>query len=164
MDLCYEALNGSCGKYARPAVGTLVISYVLLMISVSWLIPAIFAYTSTYLELNLHGDRDFYETHVRCVGGCHVFFTHGPAVVTSLVSFYIPGLIIIGIYSRIYMVARNQARSINLQLNQLRRVYPSEGAQCRAQKATITIAIVVGVFLWVIMGKQADVMPYLMGY
>lgn len=120
---------------------------VLLMISISWLIPAIFAYVSTYFELNLYGDRDFYETHVRCAGGCHVFFTHGPAVVISLFSFYIPGLIIIGIYSRIYMVARNQARLISLQLNQLRRVYPSEGAQRRAQKATITIAIVVGVFL-----------------
>ncbi|XP_018947075.1 trace amine-associated receptor 1b [Cyprinus carpio] len=120
---------------------------VLLMISISWLIPAIFSYMSTYLELNLHGDRDFYETHVRCVGGCHVFFSHSLAVVTSLFSFYVPGLIIIGIYSRIYMVARNQARSISLQLEQLRRVYPSEGTQRRAPKATITIAIVVGVFL-----------------
>lgn len=120
---------------------------VLLMISISWLIPAVFAYMGTYFELNLHGDKDFYETHVRCVGGCHVFFTHGPAVISSLVSFYIPGHIIIGIYSRIYMVARNQARSISLQLSQLRRVYPSEGAQHWAQKATITIAIVVGVFL-----------------
>ncbi|XP_052391132.1 trace amine-associated receptor 1-like [Carassius gibelio] len=120
---------------------------VLLMISISWLIPAIFSYMSTFLELNLQGDRDFYETHVRCVGGCHVFFGPGPAVVTSLFSFYVPGLIIIGIYSRIYMIARNQAKSISLQLNQLRRVYPSEGTQRRAQKATITIAIIVGVFL-----------------
>ncbi|CAM4687909.1 unnamed protein product [Leuciscus chuanchicus] len=120
---------------------------VLLMISTSWLIPAIFAYVITFFELNLQGGKDFYETHVRCVGGCHVFFSHGPAVVTSLVSFYIPGFIIIGIYSRIYMVAQNQARSINHQLNQLRRSYPSGSTQHRAWKATKTIAIVVGVFL-----------------
>ncbi|XDV41294.1 hypothetical protein PO909_010185 [Leuciscus waleckii] len=108
---------------------------VLLMISTSWLIPAIFAYVITFFELNLQGGKDFYETHVRCV------------VVTSLVSFYIPGFIIIGIYSRIYMVAQNQARSINHQLNQLRRSYPSGSTQHRAWKATKTIAIVVGVFL-----------------
>lgn len=120
---------------------------VLLMISTSWLIPAIFAYAITFFELNLQGGKDFYETHVRCVGGCHVFFSQGPAVVTSLVSFYIPGFIIIGIYSRIYMVAQNQARSINHQLNQLRRSYPSGSTHYRARKATKTIAIVVGVFL-----------------
>ncbi|XP_043075997.1 trace amine-associated receptor 1b [Puntigrus tetrazona] len=120
---------------------------VLLMISISWLIPAIFAYATTYFELNLYGDRDFYKTHISCVGGCHVFFSHVPAVISSLVSFYIPSLIIIGIYSRIYMVARNQMRSISLQLNQLRRAYPSEGMHCQGRKATITVAIVVGVFL-----------------
>ncbi|XP_067274818.1 trace amine-associated receptor 1b [Pseudorasbora parva] len=120
---------------------------VLLMISTSWIIPSIFAYVITFFELNLQGGKEFYETHVRCVGGCHVFFSHGPALVTSLVSFYIPGLIIIGIYSRIYIVAQNQARSINHQLNQLRRRYPSGSVQHRTQKATITIAIVVGAFL-----------------
>lgn len=120
---------------------------VLFMIFSSWLIPAIFAYAIIFFELNLQGAEDFYETHVHCVGGCHVFFSPGPAVVTSLVSFYIPGFIIIGIYSRIYFVAQNQARSINHQLNQLRRSYPSGSMQRRAWKATITIAIVVGVFL-----------------
>lgn len=120
---------------------------VLVMLSTSWLIPAIFAYVITFFELNLQGGKDFYETHVRCVGGCHVFFSHGPAVVTSLVSFYIPGFVIIGIYSRIYMVAQKQARSISHQLNQLRKCYSSRSTQRQAQKATITIAIVVGVFL-----------------
>ncbi|XP_056125189.1 trace amine-associated receptor 1b [Rhinichthys klamathensis goyatoka] len=120
---------------------------VLFMIFTSWLIPAIFAYAIIFFELNLQGAKDFYETHVQCVGGCHVFFSHGPAVVTSLVSFYIPSFIILGIYSRIYMVAQNQARSINHQLNQFRRSYPSGSMQRRALKATITIAIVVGVFL-----------------
>ncbi len=121
---------------------------VLLMISISWLIPGIFTYTTTYFKFNLHGDRAFYEMHISCVGGCHVFFSHVPAVISSLVFFFIPGLIIIGIYSRIYMVARNQARSKSFQPNQLRRVYPLEGMHCRAHtQATTTIALVVAVFL-----------------
>ncbi|NP_001076373.1 trace amine-associated receptor 1b [Danio rerio] len=123
------------------------LSTVLLMISISWLIPGIFAYVMTFLEINIHGGKDFYDAHVRCVGGCHVFFSHGPAVFTSVFSFYIPGFIIVVIYSRIYMVARNQERSIRLQLNQLRRVYPSRDVQLQTRKATVTIAIVVGAFL-----------------
>lgn len=123
------------------------LSTVLLMISISWLIPGIFAYLMTFLEFNIHGGKDFYDTHVRCVGGCHVFFSHGPAVLTSMFSFFIPGFIIIVIYSRIYVVARKQERSIHLQLNQLRRVSPSREVQLRTHKATVTIAIVVGSFL-----------------
>ncbi|XP_051952501.1 trace amine-associated receptor 1b [Xyrauchen texanus] len=117
------------------------------MISISWLIPAVFAYTMTFSELNLLGARGFYETHVYCVGGCHVFFSHGSAVIASTISFYVPGLIIIGIYYRIYMVARNQARSINRLFKQLRRDYPSRDTQHRARKATVTVAFVVGIFL-----------------
>lgn len=138
-----------CCAVCRPLTYHSCIGFptVLLMISTSWLIPAIFAYVITFFELNLQGGKDFYETHVRCVGGCHVFFSHGPAVITSLVSFYIPGFVIIGIYSRIYMVAQKQARSISHQLNQLRRSYSSGSTRRQARKATITIAIVVGVFL-----------------
>uniref|UniRef100_A0A672RJ74 Trace amine-associated receptor 1 n=1 Tax=Sinocyclocheilus grahami TaxID=75366 RepID=A0A672RJ74_SINGR len=120
----------------------------LVMIIICWSVSAALGFGMIFMELNILGIEDFYYENVDCDGKwCHIFFSHGPAVVTSLFSFCVPGLIIIGIYSRIYMAARNQARSISLQLNQLRRVYPSEGTHCRAQKATITIAIVVGVFL-----------------
>ncbi|XP_065111843.1 trace amine-associated receptor 1b [Paramisgurnus dabryanus] len=123
-------------------------SSVLFMIAVSWLVPVIFATTMVFGELNLQGSRSFYETHVECAGGCHVFFGHGSAVFSSMVSFYIPGLILIGIYYKIYTVALNQARSISLLLSQLKRDYPLGDARHRTQKATITIAIVVGVFLF----------------
>lgn len=122
-------------------------SAVLSMIAFSWLVPAVFASTMIFGELNLKGSRAFYDAHVKCVGGCQVFFGRGSAVVSSMVSFYVPGLIVIGIYWRIYVVALNQARSISLLLNQLRRDYPLGDVQHKAHKATITIAIVVGVFL-----------------
>lgn len=126
-------------------------STVLFMIAFSWLVPAIFAATMIFGELNLKGSRGFYDAHVKCVGGCHVFFGRGSAVVSSMVSFYVPALIITGIYSSIYAVALNQARSIRRLFNQLRRDYPLGYVQhktfYKTHKATITIAIVVGVFL-----------------
>ncbi|XP_060739373.1 trace amine-associated receptor 1b [Tachysurus vachellii] len=121
---------------------------VLFLVSASWFISASFAYALVFGELNLKGNEDFYESHVRCVGGCHVFFSHGSAVVTSMVSFFIPGLIMFAIYSRIYIVARSQARSINILASQLRMHSPKPGAfRSRTRKSTMTLAIVVGVFL-----------------
>ncbi|KAI5094602.1 trace amine-associated receptor 1, partial [Silurus meridionalis] len=121
---------------------------VLLLVSASWVFSAAFAYAMVFGELNLKGSEDFYESNMRCVGGCHVFFSHGSAVVTSMVSFFIPGLIIFAIYSRIYIVARSQARSINILANQLRMHSPKPGVfRYRTRKGTMTLAIVVGVFL-----------------
>ncbi|XP_062857144.1 trace amine-associated receptor 1b [Trichomycterus rosablanca] len=121
---------------------------VLFLVSASWLIPGVFAYTMVFGELNIRGDEAFFDTNFRCVGGCHVFFSHGSAVVTSMVSFFIPGLIMFLIYARIYMVARSQARSINVLANQLRMHHHKPRMfRYRTRKGTMTIAIVVGVFL-----------------
>lgn len=121
---------------------------VLFLVSASWLISAAFAYAMVFGELNLKGNKDFYESQVRCVGGCHVFFSHGSAVVTSMVSFFIPGIIMFGIYSRIYIVARSQARSINILANQMRTHHSKPGVfRYRTRKGTMTLAIIVGVFL-----------------
>lgn len=120
---------------------------VLFLISASWFIPGAFAYTMVFGELNISGDEAFYDSHIRCVGGCHVFFSHGAAVVTSMVSFFIPGLIIFVIYTRIYLVARSQARSINFLAHQLRTQHHKPTMfKYRTRKGTMTVAIVVGVF------------------
>ncbi|KAL6485490.1 hypothetical protein MHYP_G00048820 [Metynnis hypsauchen] len=121
---------------------------VLFMVSASWIVSAVFAYTMVFSELNLKGAEDFYNSQIRCVGGCHVFFSRGSAVVTSMVSFFIPGLIMFGIYSRIYVVARGQARSIDFLTNQLRMASHRPGEfRYRTRKGTMTLAVVVGAFL-----------------
>ncbi|KAG9282303.1 trace amine-associated receptor 1b [Astyanax mexicanus] len=121
---------------------------VLCMVSASWVISTVFAYTMVFSELNFKGAEAFYNSNVRCVGGCHVFFSRGSAVVTSMVSFFIPGLIMFGIYSRIYVVARGQARSIDFLTNQLRTASNRPGEfRYRTRKGTMTLAVVVGVFL-----------------
>ncbi|XP_066534033.1 trace amine-associated receptor 1b [Hoplias malabaricus] len=121
---------------------------VLCMVSTSWVISAVFAYTMVFTGLNLKGAEAFYDTHVRCIGGCHVFFSRASAVVTSMVSFFIPGLIMFGIYSRIFVVARGQARSIDFLTNQLRMTSNKSGEfRYRTRKGTMTLAVVVGVFL-----------------
>ncbi|XP_076872272.1 trace amine-associated receptor 1b [Brachyhypopomus gauderio] len=121
---------------------------VLCMVCFSWLISAVFGYAMIFSGLNLQGDEAFYDSHLRCVGGCPVFFSRSSAVITSMVSFFIPGLVMFGIYSRIYVVAREQARSIDFLANQLRLDgHKSREFRNRAWKGTMTLSIVIGVFL-----------------
>ncbi|XP_018599049.2 trace amine-associated receptor 1-like [Scleropages formosus] len=121
----------------------------LLMVITSWLVPAAFAFGMIFSELNLKGSKDFYKTNVYCYGGCPVFFSQASAAFASMFSFFIPGLIMFGIYMKIYKVARSQARSIKGQTQQFR-VENSNGSRVsrqREKKGAIILAVVVGVFL-----------------
>ncbi|KAK6489790.1 trace amine-associated receptor 1-like [Huso huso] len=85
---------------------------ILIMIIISWVVPGIFAFGMVFLDLSIKGIEDFYYEQVDCVGGCFVIFSKASGVVTSMISFFIPGFIMLGIYLKVYLVARKQARSI----------------------------------------------------
>ncbi|XP_036406091.1 trace amine-associated receptor 1-like [Megalops cyprinoides] len=122
---------------------------ILIMLTTSWVIPAIFAYGMIFSELNVRGSEEFFEVHVKCIGGCPVFFSRASAVVASTFSFFIPGLIILTIYLKIYLVARGQARSIKDLAQQFRMGGENESraSRQRERRGASTLAIVVGVFL-----------------
>ncbi|CAL8343966.1 unnamed protein product [Arctogadus glacialis] len=61
--------------------------------------------------------------------------------VSAIISFYIPGVIMLGIYLKIYMVAQRQVRTIGLQNTSSSKVDKHQ------RKATKTLAIIMGVFL-----------------
>nr|XP_023652924.1 trace amine-associated receptor 1-like [Paramormyrops kingsleyae] len=121
----------------------------LLMIITSWVFPAIFAFGMIFSGLNLKGSEHFFETQVQCVGGCTVFFNPSSAAFSTIFAFFLPGLIMLGIYFKIYMVARRQARSIK-DLTQQIKVEDGNGSAVSGKherKKANTLAVVVGVFL-----------------
>ncbi|XP_056466819.1 trace amine-associated receptor 1-like [Gadus chalcogrammus] len=61
--------------------------------------------------------------------------------ISGIVSFYIPGVIMLGIYLKIYMVAQRQVRTIGLENTSSSKVDKHQ------RKATKTLAIIMGVFL-----------------
>ncbi|XP_036406080.1 trace amine-associated receptor 1-like [Megalops cyprinoides] len=121
---------------------------IIIMLTTSWVIPAIFAFGMIFSELNVRGSEEFFEEHVKCIGGCPVFFSRASAAVASTLSFFIPGLIILCIYLKIYLVARRQARAIKQLTKQLDTDTANESSISRRErKGAKTLAIVVGVFL-----------------
>ncbi|XP_069462779.1 trace amine-associated receptor 1 [Ambystoma mexicanum] len=125
---------------------------ILFMICLSWGGSAIFAFSLIFLELNLKGSEKFFHDHISCVGGCFVFFNKTTGVMASLISFYIPGFIMVSIYGKVYCIARRQARSITDTTYQFQFQMglgeKQQISRIRERKAAKTLGIVMGVFLF----------------
>ncbi|XP_072559178.1 trace amine-associated receptor 1-like [Paramormyrops kingsleyae] len=121
----------------------------LLMIITSWVFPAIFAYGMIFSNLNLKGSEHYFETQVQCVGGCTMILSPASAAFSTIFAFFIPGLIMLSIYLKIYVVARRQARSIKDLTQQIKVEDGNGSAVSRKQerKKAKTLAVVVAVFL-----------------
>ncbi|KAG7254590.1 hypothetical protein CRUP_015135 [Coryphaenoides rupestris] len=113
----------------------------LVMILITWCVSAVVGFGMIFLKLNLLGVEEIYYNHVACEGGCILFQSAVSGTVASILSFYIPGVIMLGIYLKIYMVAQRQARTIGLQNTSSSKVDKHQ------RKATKTLAIIMGVFL-----------------
>ncbi|XP_008527661.1 trace amine-associated receptor 1 [Equus asinus] len=130
----------------KARIGVLVI---FMMISISWSIPALFAFGMIFLELNFKGVEELYYKHVHCMGHCAVFFSKTSGVLAFMISFYIPGFIMLCVYYRIYFIAKGHARSIN-DANKNPQIGLEEKngiSRSKEGKAAKTLGIVMGVFL-----------------
>uniref|UniRef100_A0A3B1JK04 G-protein coupled receptors family 1 profile domain-containing protein n=1 Tax=Astyanax mexicanus TaxID=7994 RepID=A0A3B1JK04_ASTMX len=117
----------------------------LLMIFVCWTISGFVGFGMIFLELGILGVEDFYYSNVACEGGCFLFVSKTASAVFTMLCFYIPAVVMISLYLKIFHIAKRQARLIqNAQILSSQR-HTSVG---RTEiKATKTLAIVVGVFL-----------------
>ncbi|XP_061097600.1 trace amine-associated receptor 1-like [Conger conger] len=116
---------------------------IVIMIIVIWSVSACVGFGMVFLQPNILGTEDFNYNNVACVGGCVLFQTQASSSATSILSFFIPGLIMLVIYQKIFHVAQKQARSIHsIACNNVQ----FENSKME-RKATKTLAIVMGVFL-----------------
>ncbi|XP_056467509.1 trace amine-associated receptor 1-like [Gadus chalcogrammus] len=113
----------------------------VIMILVTWCVSSVAGFGMIFLKLNILGMEEFYYNNVACEGGCVMLTTGVASTVLSMLSFYIPGVIMLAIYLKIYMVAQRQVRTIGLQNTS------SSNVDKHQRKATKTLAIIMGVFL-----------------
>ncbi|XP_051250194.1 trace amine-associated receptor 1-like [Dicentrarchus labrax] len=104
---------------------------IVIMILVSWTVPAVNAISMTFLGVN-KGQSN------RCV----LFQNLSSAVMAVVFGFYFPAIVMVTIYLKILMVAQRQARSIHNTTCQ-----STKSEIKKERKATKTLAIVMGVFL-----------------
>ncbi|XP_074535609.1 trace amine-associated receptor 1-like [Halichoeres trimaculatus] len=116
---------------------------VLVMIVVSWGVSVLTGFGMIFFQLSVLGVEEFYNKNVACEGGCFLFQTKLSSTLSSFLSFYLPGVILLGVYLKILLVAQKQFRSIQ-RAGCVSSVKPSNTSQT---KATKTLAIVLGAFL-----------------
>uniref|UniRef100_A0A3Q3FQT0 Trace amine associated receptor 1 n=1 Tax=Labrus bergylta TaxID=56723 RepID=A0A3Q3FQT0_9LABR len=119
------------------------VNVVLIMILICWSISVLVGFGMIFLKLNILGVEEFYYNHVVCEGGCVMFQSKMSSTVSSILSFYLPGIIMLCVYLKIFLVAQKQFQTIH-NAGCVNSIKMSNTGQT---KATKTLAIVMGVFL-----------------
>ncbi|XP_071793662.1 D(1) dopamine receptor-like [Asterias amurensis] len=122
-----------------------------ILITTAWVVS--FLISVLPVTLNLHEDEElvnigWYTDPEFCVLAMNSTY----ALISSLISFYIPCVVILFTYARIYVVARRQARQIAAYDFSANRTKQDGGTashrrMARERKAAKTLAIIVGVFI-----------------
>uniref|UniRef100_A0A8C4X3C9 G-protein coupled receptors family 1 profile domain-containing protein n=1 Tax=Erpetoichthys calabaricus TaxID=27687 RepID=A0A8C4X3C9_ERPCA len=112
------------------------------MIFLCWSLAAVYGFAMIFAEFNIKPKDSIHDKNNYCVGSCNVIQNEVSTRISSIISFYIPGSIMIVIYVKIYMVATKQAKSLRQTIE-----HRNEDSRKREAKAAKTLAIIVGVFL-----------------
>ncbi|XP_069830304.1 trace amine-associated receptor 4-like [Dendropsophus ebraccatus] len=126
----------------------ITIPVIVVYIFVSWSLPCLYSFTLVLSNLNVAGIEG-QSTLVPCVGSCSLVFNKMWAVITSLLCFFIPGTLMIGIYMHIFSVAKKQVRLINHAPNSTNQNKSSNRKKNvnAENKAARTLSLVMGVFI-----------------
>ncbi|XP_040095174.1 trace amine-associated receptor 6-like [Oryx dammah] len=128
-----------------PTKFTVSVSGVCL--SISWILPLVYSGAVFFTGLYMTGLEDLVSA-LTCVGGCQIAVNQNWVVLNFLL-FFIPTLVMIVLYSKIFLIAKQQARKIeNLSIKTGR---CSESFQDRVakreRKAARTLGVAVLAFL-----------------
>ncbi|KAJ8008981.1 hypothetical protein DPEC_G00084070 [Dallia pectoralis] len=118
----------------------ITVHVVFVMVLVTWGISALVGFGIIFLELNIWGIEEFYYEYIACEGRCALFQNKVSSIVSSVISFYIPGVGMLSLYLKIFLIAQRQVRS-------LQSVAENNPVGKSQRKATKTLAIIMGVFL-----------------
>ncbi|XP_060761880.1 trace amine-associated receptor 1-like [Neoarius graeffei] len=143
INLCFISVDRYYAVCHPLLYQTIITPFVtLVMISICWSVSFAVGFGIIFLGLNILGMEDFFYENVACEGGCILFQSAASSTVSSLLSFYFPGIIMLSIYMKIFRVAQKQAKSIQDSTKKVQSMISKE-----EKKATKTLAVIMGVFL-----------------
>ncbi|XP_039605636.1 trace amine-associated receptor 13c-like [Polypterus senegalus] len=145
--LCFIAIDR---YYAvcDPLHYTTKINYKVIsfFIALAWIIPGLYSFGVIYSKANDQGLEDVVLT-LTCEGGCLLLFNKLWALLDPLM-FIAPCVVMIGIYAKIFEVAKKQSKILNKEGKTLSEEDNKRRAnQKREHKAAKTLGIIMGIFL-----------------
>ncbi|EHB17397.1 Trace amine-associated receptor 7a [Heterocephalus glaber] len=116
-------------------------------VAFSWLLAVIFSFSLLYTGANEAGLEELVSA-LTCVGGCQVAVNQNWVLIDFLL-FFIPALVMITVYSKIFLIAKQQARKIESLSNKTAKSSDSYKGRVakRERKAATTLGIAVIAFL-----------------
>ncbi|KAM8790333.1 trace amine-associated receptor 8-like [Rhynchonycteris naso] len=118
-----------------------------ICIGISWTLPVAYSGAVFYTGANDDGLEEL-TSALRCIGGCQVVVNQGWVLIDFLI-FFIPTLVIIILYSKIFLVAKQQA--IKIETFQSKAESSSESYKARVakreRKAAKTLGVTVVAFM-----------------
>ncbi|XP_061097622.1 trace amine-associated receptor 1-like [Conger conger] len=116
-----------------------------IMVLITWSVSAFVWFGMEFLAQEILG-KDYYYENVACVGEC-VMLTEAASTISSLICFYMPALIMLLMYQKIFHVAQKQAQAVHsIACNNVQSENSTSSSK-KERKATKTLAIVMGTFL-----------------
>ncbi|XP_073529321.1 trace amine-associated receptor 4-like [Phyllobates terribilis] len=130
--------------YCRKITNSVIEIFVFLI----WSVPSLYSFGLVLSNVNTEG-LEGQKTHVPCVGSCSLVFNSIWAIITSLLCFFIPGTLMIGIYIYIFSVAKKQAKLIsNIPKSTNQKKSSKKKILVNVEnKAARTLSLVMGVFI-----------------
>ncbi|XP_023679852.2 trace amine-associated receptor 13c-like [Paramormyrops kingsleyae] len=127
---------------------TVTIAVAWLMVALSWAAAASYSCAFLYSKGSMSG-LDGYITSINCLGSCILLFNAQWSTPNTLIGFFLPCSVMMGLYIKIFLVARQHVRQLGdmsqqpcfKQNNGKRKTHSSE------RKAAKTLGIVVGAFI-----------------
>ncbi|XP_051780133.1 trace amine-associated receptor 1-like [Erpetoichthys calabaricus] len=116
-----------------------------IMIAISWIFAGIYG---CFMCLNIQGLDGLQNHKSQCLGGCLYISSPLSGLVSSLLCFYFPGFIMLGIYTNIFIVASRQAKIIKQteQRGQTAKEKKMAVSMKQEKKAARTLGITIGCF------------------
>uniref|UniRef100_A0A3B3SI39 Trace amine-associated receptor 13c-like n=1 Tax=Paramormyrops kingsleyae TaxID=1676925 RepID=A0A3B3SI39_9TELE len=143
---------------------TVTIAVAWLMVALSWAAAASYSCGLLYSKGSVTS-LDGYITSINCLGSCIHLFNVLWSTLNTLIVFFLPCSIIVGLYAKIFLVARQHIRQLGgtsqqprfKQRNGKRKTHSSE------RKAAKTLGIVVGAFIlcWMPFFVTSIIDPYI---
>uniref|UniRef100_A0A8C8SV60 G-protein coupled receptors family 1 profile domain-containing protein n=1 Tax=Pelusios castaneus TaxID=367368 RepID=A0A8C8SV60_9SAUR len=122
---------------------------IVVFLLISWCFPFFLAFGLVFSELSIDGIEE-YVTSTDCRGFCALILNKLWGVIGSLIAFFFPGSVMVGVYVHIFSVARKHARQIAKMSNAIKCVSAMKNKipVKKEKKATKTLSIVMGVFVF----------------
>uniref|UniRef100_A0A8C8SY98 G-protein coupled receptors family 1 profile domain-containing protein n=1 Tax=Pelusios castaneus TaxID=367368 RepID=A0A8C8SY98_9SAUR len=130
-------------------VSKITIPVIVVFLLISWSVPFLFAFGLVFSASNIDGIEE-YVASIDCRGFCALISNKLWGVMGSLIAFLFPGTLMVGIYVRIFAVARKHAKEI-AKIPSAKRCASSKknnSSTKKENKATKTLSIVMGVFIF----------------